>query len=172
MSKRFEIFVVLAGKIHGELARRIAEILAERDEVTDDELAKILEVDVNEVRRILNMLFESRLVKYRRARDEKIGWFKYYWRLTDEPPHLILEDRKRIAISLLKRRLQYEESVELYVCPQCGKKYTYEEADDAGYICIDCGEVLEPYDNTLDVEVLKEAIERLKGYKPLIVGKE
>ncbi len=166
-----EALVILARKIHGELAGRIAEILMKKGEVTDDDLAKILKVDINKVRRLLNLMFESRLVKYRRARDEKIGWYKYFWRLTDEPAHRVLEDRKRMALKILEARLRLEEENEYFYCPKCGRKYTLDDADSYGYICPYCEEVLEPYDNEKDKLVLRKAIEKLSKYSPLKIEK-
>ncbi len=164
-----EAIVILAKKIHGEPAGRIAELLRVKGEITDDDIAKILNLNVNTVRKILNMMFESRLVKYRRARDEKIGWYKYFWRLTDEPAHQLLEDRKRMAIKVLERRLQAEEENEYFYCPKCGKKYSLDEADTYGYICPDCEEVLEPYDNEKDKIILRKALEQLRQYNPLSI---
>ncbi len=162
-----EAIVILAKKIHGQLAGKIAEILRKRGEVTDDELAEQLGVNINTVRKILNQMFESRLVKYRRARDEKIGWYKYFWRLTDEPAHQLLEDRKRKTIRILERRLRQEEATEYFYCPKCGRKYTLDEADMYGYMCPHCEEVLEPYDNEKDILILRKTIERLQQYNPL-----
>jgi transcription initiation factor TFIIE subunit alpha len=51
-------------------------------------------MDQAELRKLPNDLFEARLVKYRRARDENIGWYKYFWRVTDEPLDALLNDRK------------------------------------------------------------------------------
>lgn len=170
MRSEQDALVILAEKIHGKLAGDIAKLLNEHGEITDDDIAKILKIDVSDVRRTLNLMFEARLVKYRRARDEKIGWYKYFWRLTEEPAYQILEDRKRMAIKVLETRLRYEESNEYFICPKCKKRYTFDEADDYGYTCPECGELLEPYDNTVDIEILKKAIEKLKAYNPLQIS--
>ncbi|MCC6004924.1 MAG: hypothetical protein LM590_11350 [Thermofilum sp.] len=57
-------------------------------------MARELRMDQAELRKLPNDLFEARLVKYRRARDENIGWYKYFWRVTDEPLDALLNDRK------------------------------------------------------------------------------
>lgn len=167
MGAELDALVLLAEKIHGPLAGKIARLLKEHREITDDDIAKILKIDVSEVRRMLNLMFEARLVKYRRARDEKIGWYKYFWRLTDEPAYQILEDRKRMALKVLENRLRYEESNEYFICPKCKRRFTSDEADSYDYVCPECGELLEPYDNTIDIKILKDAIEKLKSYNPL-----
>lgn len=159
-----KIVALLAKKIHGERAEKIIRILAERVEVSDEDIAKEMGVDVAEVRRILNELFESRLVKYRRARDEVIGWYKYFWRITDEPISRILEDRKRLTLSVLQKTLEYEKSTEFYICPNCKKRFTLTEADENGYICDECGTILEPFDNSTLISKLEEAIRKLQKW--------
>ncbi len=161
-----EAIIVLARKIHGEKAERIMRLLTEKIEMPDEDIARELKLDPAEVRRILNELFESRLVKYRRARDEVIGWYKYYWRVTDEPVARILEDRKRLTLNLLEKVLEYERSDEFFVCPKCGKRFSSIEADENGYMCDECGEVLEPYDNTEIIRKLEQAIRKLREYNP------
>ncbi|MEZ0345501.1 MAG: transcription factor [Infirmifilum sp.] len=161
-----EVAAILARKIHGERAEQIIRILAEKVEVSDEDIAKELNVDATEIRRILNELFESRLVKYRRARDEVIGWYKYFWRITDEPISRILEDRRRSCLTLLQKTLEYEKSTEFYICPSCHKRFTSMEADANGYICDVCGSILDPYDNSHIISKLEKAISQLRSWNP------
>ena len=162
-----DVLVMLAEKIYGKLAGRIMGYLVEKGEATDEELSKELRVEVNEVRRILNMMFESHLIRYRRTRDEKIGWYIYYWAPTDEDVATILEDRKRKTLSLLRQRLEQEKNNTYYICIRCGARYTFEEAAESMFRCTECDEVLENFNNDLIVKKLEKAIELLESYKPL-----
>ncbi|AKG38924.1 MAG: TFIIB-type zinc ribbon-containing protein [Infirmifilum sp.] len=159
-----KIIASLARKIHGERAEQIIRLLIEKVEMSDEDIAKELGTNVEEVRRILNELFESRLVKYRRARDEIIGWYKYFWRITDEPIGRILEDRKRLTLSVLQKALNYEKSTEFYVCPNCKKRFTLTEADENNYICDECGSILEPFDNSNAIAKLENSIKKLQKW--------
>ncbi|ABL78112.1 TFIIB-type zinc ribbon-containing protein [Thermofilum pendens] len=161
-----EALAEIAGKMFGDNAKKVMMVLASNVEVSDEDLAKDLKMDPPELRKLLNDLFEARLVKYRRARDENIGWYKYYWRITDEPIQQILSDRKRLTLSILEKVLSLEENSETYVCPKCGTRYTVDEAENNNYTCEVCGEVLEPFDNTHRVEKLKRAIELLGNWDP------
>jgi len=162
-----EVLAELAEKIFGEKAKKIMILLSNHVEISDDEIAKELNMDQAELRKILNDLFEARLVKYRRARDENIGWYKYYWRITDEPLEVLLNDRKRLTLTILEKLLSLEEQAEIYVCPSCGARYSVVEAEDYGYTCPNCGEVLEPYDNSKRIRKIREAIQALKNYEPI-----
>lgn len=166
MSLNVQVLAELSEKIFGKRARQVMEFLISRGEATDEQVANFFGIDVNEARKILNDLFEQRLLRYRRARDEKIGWYIYFWRVTDENPAVILEARRKKALAILRQRLEYERDNTFYVCLKCGKKYTFDEAVDNSFRCIECGELLEPLDNARVIEILEEAISKLKQYNP------
>ncbi len=166
MSLNVQVLAELSEKILGKRARRVMEFLIERGEATDEQVAKRFGIDVSEARRILNDLFEQRLLRYRRARDEKIGWYIYFWRVTDENPAVILEARRKKALAILKQRLEYERNNTFYICPKCGRKYTFDEAVDNSFRCVECGELLEPLDNFKIIKVLEDAISKLEKYNP------
>jgi len=162
MSERSQVLILLASKIHGELAGKVMERLLKVGEATDEQLSQALGVDVNSIRRLLNELYESRLVRYRRVRDVEQGWYLYYWRITDEEPSRILEERRKRALEVLRRRLEYEESSSFFQCPECGRKYTFDEIADYMFRCPECGAILDAVDNSMTVEKLKEAIRKLR----------
>jgi len=157
-----ELLRQLAECIHGEIAGKVIELLVKAGEATDEEIAEKLGIGVNDVRRILNALFESNLVKYRRIRDEKLGWFTYFWRITDDSVESVLKYRVSKTIEKLRARLEYERSSTFYVCPKCGRRYTFDEAADSMFTCLKCEVVLEPFDNARIVRKLEEAIELLE----------
>jgi len=160
-----ELLKQLAENIYGEAAGKTIELLIKKGEATDEEVAKYVGISVNDARRLLNFLFESNLVKYRRIRDEKIGWFTYFWRITDDPVDKIVGHRISKVIEKLKRRLEYETSSTFYICPRCHRRYTFEEATESMFSCIECEQVLESFDNTHIVEKLEKEIKRLEEIK-------
>jgi len=165
VSERSQVLAALASKIHGEVAGRVMERLLRVGEATDEQLSQALGVDVNSMRRLLNELYESRLVRYRRVRDVEQGWYLYYWRVTDEDPARILEERRRRTVEVLKRRLEYEENNTFFRCPECGRKYTFDEIADYMFRCPECGAILDAVDNSTAVEKLREAIRKLEELK-------
>ncbi len=167
LSDEGEILVKLAYKVLGRTAAEIMKVLIERGEATDEELKDILGIDEAEVRKVLHSLFEAQLVRYRRVRDSKQGWYVYYWRPTEEAVEIILEDRRRRALSVLKRRLEYEKSGNYYICPSCGQKYTFDQAMDLMFRCSECGALLEAYDNTPVIAILEDWIAKLESFNPL-----
>lgn len=162
MSEREQVLSALARKIHGETAGRIIDRLIKVGEATDEQLSQALGIEIGVIRRTLNALYESRLVKYRRVRDVDQGWYLYYWRLTDDFPTRVLEERRRKSLEILKRRLEYEESNTFFYCPECGSRYSFDEVADYMFRCPNCGSDLEALDNGVAVEKLKKAIRILE----------
>ncbi len=165
MIDRREVLVQVGGLVLGEVAKMILELLLRRGEMTDEELSSELNMPVNDVRRVLHKLFEMQLVRYRRVRDPKVGWYSYLWRVTDERPEIVLEQRKRKVIEKLKELLRYETENSFFACPQCRARYTYGEALSSMFQCPTCGSYLEEYDNSKRVRALRELIERLASLK-------
>ncbi len=136
------ILARLAGKIIGDQAEKIVEKLIQEGEIGDEEIARDLQIDENEVRRILMALYENSIVKYRRVKGVKDRLYKYYWRVTDEDPLSLLETRRKKAIAVLRRVLEEQESKNYY-CPACGRTFTFDEAVDSLFSCPKCQAVLE-----------------------------
>ncbi len=165
MGSSERVLAVLAKKIHGEVAERVVDRLAKVGEATDEQLSQALGIEIATIRRTLNALYESRLAKYRRVRDEERGWYLYYWRLTDEFPSRVLEERKRKALDILRKRLEYEQGSSFFYCPRCRVRYSFDDVVEFMFRCPGCGTDLEAIDNGVVVEKLRQAIELLEKLK-------
>ncbi len=53
----------------------------EGKEYSDEELAELTEINLNSVRNTLYTLYEHRLAKYRRIKNNETGWLTYLWHL-------------------------------------------------------------------------------------------
>ena len=74
--KKDPVFREILTRIAGEHGYDVAATLIDK-ELTDDEVAKKTGMRVNLVRKILYDLYDSRVVGYRRVRDESSGWYTY-----------------------------------------------------------------------------------------------
>lgn len=165
MIRRKEVLVEIGELVFGEVAKAILELLLDKGEMTDEDIAKAIGISVNDVRRTLHKLFEMQLVRYRRMRDPKVGWYTYFWRVTDERPEIILEQRKKKVIDKLKELLRYETENTFFICNKCNTRYTYSEALSNAFQCEKCGYYLEEYDNSSLINALKELIKYLNSLK-------
>ena len=131
-------------------------------EVTDEELAERLDLELNDVRRTLFILYENDLASYRRVRDEDSGWLTYLWTFDYENIPENLEDEMYHLLEALKERKAYERDHEFYLCEVCSIRFEFGEAMDVGFECPECGSQLEAMGNAHLVRAMEERIEALR----------
>ena len=131
--------------------------------ISDEELAAMFGFSQSEVRKILRILYDNGLAKYRRGRHPETGATRYFWYIDLSAVNVVLVSRKREVVRRLKEKLKYEEENEFYYCPNHPlKKYTFDEAFSLNFQCPKCGHVLEQVDNSARIEILREIIRRLE----------
>lgn len=131
-------------------------------EVTDEELAEELGLELNDVRRALFILYENDLATYRRLRDEDSGWLTYLWTFEyDNIPDQLEEEMHRLLSALEERRI-YEDENEFYLCPECQLRFEFGEAMEFGFACPQCGTNLDTMDNQRLVDAMDNRIEELR----------
>ncbi|WP_138007504.1 transcription factor [Halalkalirubrum salinum] len=131
-------------------------------EVTDEELAEKLDLELNAVRRALFILYENDLASYRRVRDEDSGWLTYLWTFHYENIPENLESEMYRLLDALEARQDYEETNEFYLCEVCSIRFEFGEAMDFGFQCPECGSPLESMDNSMLVEAMETRIDELR----------
>ena len=131
-------------------------------EVTDEELAEELDLELNDVRRALFILYENDLASYRRLRDEDSGWLTYLWTFEyDKIPENLEEEMYRLLEALRQRR-EYERTHEFYLCEVCSLRFEFGEAMDFGFECPECGTPMDAMDNDRLVSSMDERIAALE----------
>ena len=131
-------------------------------EVTDEELAERLDLELNDVRRTLFILYENDLASYRRVRDEDSGWLTYLWTFDYDNIPENLEDEMYRLLTALDEREGYERNHEFYLCEVCSIRFEFGEAMDVNFECPECGSQLEAMDNAHLVQAMEERLEALK----------
>ncbi|MDY6817943.1 MAG: transcription factor [Halobacteriales archaeon] len=131
-------------------------------EVTDEELAEELDLELNDVRRSLFILYENDLASYRRVRDEDSGWLTYLWTFHYEHIPENLEEEMYRLLEALEERREYEQTHEFYLCEVCSIRFEFGEAMDVGFECPECGSALESMENTHLVDAMDERLASLR----------
>ncbi|MFB6137895.1 MAG: transcription factor [Halobacteriaceae archaeon] len=127
-------------------------------EVTDEELAERLGLELNDVRRALFILYENDLATYRRLRDEDSGWLTYLWTFEyDNIPGNLRDEMERLLEALVARK-EYELDHQFYLCEVCALRFEFGEAMERGFECPECGSPLESMENTHLVDAIDERI--------------
>ncbi|EMA39084.1 transcription factor E [Halococcus hamelinensis] len=132
-------------------------------EVTDEELAEELDLELNDVRRALFILYENDLASYRRLRDEDSGWLTYLWTFEYESIPENLRDEMERLLDALEERREYERTHEFFLCQTDSIRFEFEEAMEFGFECPQCGSELESLDNDQLIEGMDTRIDRLRS---------
>lgn len=122
------------------LSRDISKFLKERGYEGN------MEIKSNEGRKILQKMSEESLVVPAKQRIE--GAVLHTWKLNRDSLKYFVISRLRKAIEKLEARLRFEEENVIYVCPTCGRRYTFDDAYANEFTC--------RYDRTLLVEANKD----------------
>jgi transcription initiation factor TFIIE subunit alpha len=131
-------------------------------EVTDEELAERLDLELNDVRRALFILYENDLASYRRLRDEDSGWLTYLWTFHyDNIPENLEEELYRL-LEALEERLVYERDNEFYLSEPAQLRFEFSEAMEYDFQCPETGAPLEAMDNAHLVRAIERRIEELR----------
>ncbi len=131
-------------------------------EVTDEELAEELGLELNDVRRALFILYENDLARYRRVRDEDSGWLTYLWTFEYDNIPENLESEMHRLLDALERRREYESDHQFYLCEVDSIRFEFEEAMEFGFECPECGSSLESMENTRLVQTMERRITELR----------
>ena len=147
----------------GDEAVTVINLLKMRSEATDEMLSTESTVRLNTVRKILYKFYDHGLVSCTRVRDEKTGWFIFYWKLQTDQLDAFIRSRKRRVLEKLRQKLDYEKGHTFFVCKKCGDvRVTFEEAMESSFRCSKCGGQLESSDNAPVVQFLEKRIRQIE----------
>ena len=118
----------LIEEIAGEGNGRIIESLLNKKDVNEFLIAKKMELTVNQVRNILYKLSNFGFVSFNRKKDQKKGWYIYYWTLDNKKSLKLIETHLKNKITLLEEQLKNRETQRYYVCPYCKIEVTEDVA--------------------------------------------
>lgn len=147
----------------GDEGVKIIQVLEKLGEATDETIATESGVKLSDVRKFLYKMYSHGLISAVRAKDEKKGWFIFYWRIQKDQLNAFIRDRKRKVLEKLKKRLEYEKFHEFFICEKCPNvRVSFEEAMESAFRCLNCGEQLKNVDNSKIIEFLTKKINQLE----------
>jgi transcription initiation factor TFIIE subunit alpha len=159
-----EELIKIANLFGGEEAVTVVKSLKKLNEGTDEIIANDCAIRLNTVRKVLYKLYDHGLVSCTRVRDEKTGWFIFYWRLQPDQLDAFIRSRKKRALDKLKQRLDYERDHSFFVCKTDSEiRVTFEEAMESSFKCGKCGNQLDSSENADMITVLESKIEKLEA---------
>lgn len=148
----------LVEEMGGVGANVIVEILYNKKDVNEFNIAKRMNLTINQVRNILYKLSAEGLVSFIRKKDKRKGWYIYYWTLDSEKCLVKLEQALIRRISDLNALLRSRETKRFYECKPCNIEVSEEKALEHGFSCEECAEVYNLADNTPSIRDTKAKI--------------
>lgn len=149
-------------KVAGANSLDIVYELAEESEMDEFSLAERLGMDVKTVRKILYKLYDNRLVKFRRIKDQETGWYIYLWKFYDEKLDTLVVRLRREKIGTLRTRLDDEKDHQFFICENGCTRIPFEGAMESGFVCKHCGSKLEFVDNTHIIKQLEKQLKEIE----------
>ena len=164
MSVLDEELIKIANLFGGEEAVTVVKSLKKIGEATDEIIANDCGIRLNTVRKVLYKLYDHGLVSCTRVRDEKTGWFIFYWRLQPDQLDAFIRSRKKRALDKLKQRLDFERNHSFFVCKtDPDVRVTFEEAMETSFKCGKCGNQLDSTDNAELITGVEARIQKLEA---------
>ncbi|MEK6854105.1 MAG: hypothetical protein AABX60_02105, partial [Nanoarchaeota archaeon] len=144
----------------GRDVEAIIKELAGKKDYSEFKLAEALGIEVNEVRNLLYKLHNANLVSFVKKKDNKKGWYIYYWTLHNDRIGPFLLNEKRNRLSSLREKISKEREQSFFSCKNRCCRLDFDKAFDVSFRCPECGELFEQGsdeagDVALDAELAK-----------------
>ena len=148
----------------GEEVAPLVKYLQDKRDISEFQIAKNINAEVNWVRQMLYKLQSKNLVTYFRKKDQIKGWYISYWTLNAPGAQYLASKNEKSKLAELKERLAYEEKYQgqLYLCPDFCVRLLFSEAAETNFGCSECGKLLFLQDNNRTIQQLKERIQTLE----------
>ena len=152
----------------GEDVADVVRELTGKPDYSEFKLADALSRELNATRNLLYKLHSLNLVSFTKKKDNKIGWYIYYWTFHEDSVNAFLLSEKKSKIEALKQRLAKEGEGSSYSCTNKCARLDFDNAFDFSFRCPECGELLGQDSNKVNRRNLEREIIKLeKGIKRL-----
>ena len=169
IAQKEQIVSILKQVVPEEDAEKILFYLQGKSNISEFIIAEELDLEIHRTRNLLYRLLSKNLVSFKRKKDKIKGWYICYWDFNDSAlPHL--EEKLRLeTIEKLKARLANESGEIFYMCRSAHSRQNFEDAFEENFKCPECGELMNPVDNSRTVDFLKSRIADLEKTQELFV---
>ena len=156
----------IVGIVVGKNVESIADLLNSPKYVNEFNIAKKLDITINQTRNILYRVSEFGLVSSIRKKDKKKGWYTYFWKFEILKCLEFFRDHLVKLRDELGTQINSREKNKFYICERCSIESNEEEALLNSYTCNECGEIFTIKDNEKIIKDLKrnysKIVEELK----------
>jgi transcription factor E len=150
--------------VGGEPAEEVVKELHGKKKVNEFNIAKKLNLTINQTRNVLYKLADEGWVSFIRKKDKKKGgWYIYYWTLEIGKGLQKMNELLIKRIEAIRERLEKRSGERFYHCKECSIEYDEENSLLNDYLCLECGGLLELKGAEEELEFLEEEVKKLEG---------
>jgi transcription initiation factor TFIIE subunit alpha len=157
-----ELLKELVKTIAGKGTEEIVDILAKEKSVNEFKIAEKLKLTINQTRNILYKLYNQNIVSFTRKKDEKKGWYIYFWTLNAQKSLDRLLHFKKKELYDIEHQVKSKENKHFYVCPSDSLEFNEETAIQHDFICPECGQLLQLATFEKKITELNAQIDKVK----------
>lgn len=148
--------------VAGKGTEAIVDVLEKEKSVNEFKIAEKLKLTINQTRNILYKLSNQNIVSFTRKKDEKKGWYIYFWTLNNQKALERLLTLKKKELYDLEHQVKSKENKHFYICPSDNLEFTDETAINHDFICPECGQLLQLATFDKKIAELNERIKQIK----------
>lgn len=156
------LLYALAERILGKSGQDIVDVLKNKSDVNEFQIAKKLKLTINQTRNLLYKLYAQDIVSFIRKKDKQRGWYIYYWSLNIKKTLELfarIKERELLQCSYL---LKSRENKNFYLCKYCDLELTEETSLNYNFSCPECGNLLTLSGDKKKIEDINKEIEKTK----------
>src|SRR3990167_10534672 len=110
-------------EIAGKDAIKLLNLLKEKENISEFDIAEVLKMSINQIRNLLYKLNSYNLVYSNRKKDREKGWYIYYWTFNFKHARDLLIMRKKQELGHLQEELSKENEQRFYICKNDGSRF-------------------------------------------------
>lgn len=149
----------LTRKIVGKSSESIVDVLFGKTNVNEFKIAEKLKITINQARNILYRISSYGILDSTRKKDKRKGWYTYFWTLNVVKALEVFVKLKVKEIEFLEQVLKSHQLKQFYICAQDNLEMSEETAMTHGYLCPECGLLLQPISKEKKLKEISNKIE-------------
>lgn len=158
----------LVRKIAGKTSETIVDVLFDKTNVNEFKIADKLKITINQARNILYRISSYGILDSTRKKDKRKGWYTYFWTLNIVKALEAFIKIKAKEIELLEQILKSHQNKQFFICAQDNIEMSEETAMTHGYLCPECGLLLQPIAKDKKIKEITTKIDSAKRELDLV----
>ncbi len=150
-------------EIGGKEVVPLVNLIKNKSNVSEFKLAAKLDITVNQARNMLYRLNSHNLVDFTRKKDKVKGWYIYFWSFNLSLAKELALNLKKTKITMLKKRLEKENSETYYACPSECVRFDSTNAMEYQFKCPECGRILVREENKKNIDKINREIAAIEN---------